>query len=386
LINSKLPGNTQRFYYLDSARGLAALSVITWHFITAFIDIHQSGIAAGTPLHFFWYGEADVVFFFIHSGFILAYSYTGSQKPLTATSYLRFLIERVFRIYPLFIFILVVSFVLKNSIYPLTAAQYTSSHMQVFWTRNYDVVTLLKESVLFIAIPKEGNLRLIPQDWTLTVEIVVGGLIPLMAFLIRRSQVLFWLTVFAAIALFKLNTYIFEFACGIFIFYNWQHIQLIWSRLQTLLKLGFFALAIVLYTCLFYFSSLFNYERVLFRPGVDRLLVITGCCLLFSILISSSRVQKILSMPLLVKAGQICYSVYLVHMVLLICFADYFMRLLHSWFIAGKSIYLLIAFIVYMLITVLISLVTYALIEKPFNKAGKKISAKMGVLLAQALQ
>ena len=59
-----LPAAKQRLYYLDSARGLAALSVITWHFIAAFYDPTQANTATGSPLHFFWYGEADVVFFF----------------------------------------------------------------------------------------------------------------------------------------------------------------------------------------------------------------------------------------------------------------------------------------------------------------------------------
>ena len=320
-------------------------------------------------------------FFFIHSGFILAYSYTGPQKPLTVTSYIRFLTERIFRIYPLFIFILFISFLLKNSIFPLTAGTFTDKNIQLFWSRHYDIKTVLKEAVLFIAIPKDGSLRLIPQDWTLTIEIVVGAFIPFMAFLIRKNQWLYWIAVFIAIRLMHLSTYIFEFAAGIFIFYNWHNIQNIWKRMNVFLKCTAVLLAIVLYTCLFHFSSLFNLLRVLVRPGVDRFIVIAGCCLFFSIIISSTVVQKILSLPFLVKMGRICYSIYLVHMVLLICFADYFMLVLHKWFILTGINYLLIAFTVYMIVTILISVVTYSLVEKPFNRMGKRISRKMEVLL-----
>src|SRR5436190_4796743 len=109
-MNASLSGSAQRFHYLDSVRGLSSLNLITWHFITAFIGSDSHHLTTTSLLHIFWYGEPDVMLFFIHSGFILAYSYTGADKPLTVTSYIQFLIERIFRIYPLFIFILLVSF------------------------------------------------------------------------------------------------------------------------------------------------------------------------------------------------------------------------------------------------------------------------------------
>jgi len=382
-MGSDLPVVKQRFYYLDSVRGLAAVSVIVWHFIAAFIDPTKPGIATASPLHLFWYGEADVVFFFIHSGFILAYSYTGVQKPLTVTSYIRFLTERIFRIYPLFIFILFISFFLKASIFPLTDGTFTGKHLGVFWSRHYDIWMVLKEAVLFVAIPKDGSLRLIPQDWTLTVEIVVGAFIPFMAFIIRKNKWLYWVIIFVAIVLLHLGTFIFEFACGVFLFYNWQQIQQVWKWMNVFFKVIAALLSVVLYTCLFHFSSLFNLLRVLFRPGVDRFIVIAGCCLLFSIVISSSVVQRILSFPFLVKIGRICYSIYLVHMVLLICFADYFMQLLHRWFVLTDSSYLLISFIVYITVTILLSFVTYSFIEKPFNRMGKSVSRRTGILLTR---
>ena len=209
-----------RFSYLDSARGLAALSVTVWHFFTAFVDYRQPGLVSTSALHFFWYGEADVVFFFIHSGFILSYSYTSGPKKITAGSYVRFLIERIFRIYPLFLFILFASFALKNSNFPLiNQTFYATDHIHIFWGRKYNLVTVLKEAILFIQIPQAPGLRLIPQDWILTVEIIAGALIPLMALLLKKVKWFFyWIVIILVIKLARLNTYIFEFATGIFLF------------------------------------------------------------------------------------------------------------------------------------------------------------------------
>ena len=363
----------KRFHYLDSARGLAAICVVTWHFFTAFLDYKKSTFVNAAPLRVFWYGEADMLFFFIHSGFILTYSYIGRQKIFTLGNYVRFLIERVFRIYPVFLFILLVSFLIKNSIFPITSGVYTTDHIKSFWKGEYDVNDLFKQAVLFIRVPDGANLRLIPQDWTLTIEIIVGALIPIMAFLLKKNKWLYWVIIVVSIKLAHFNTYIFEFAAGVFLFYNWEAISGAWKGLNIYLKSTAVACSIVLGTCFFYFPTIFSMDRIFLSPGIDRLIVITGCCLVFSIIISSRLLQKILSRSFIVKIGRVCYSIYLVHMLLLICFADYFMQLLHRLLSLSNAGYLIIAFVAYLIATILISFVTFALVEKPFNKIGKLI-------------
>jgi peptidoglycan/LPS O-acetylase OafA/YrhL len=370
------PETKQRFYYLDSVRGVSSITLITWHFLAAYNGPDNNGLTTTSPWHFFWYGEGALVLFFLHSGFILSYSYTGNDKPLTVSSYIRFLIERIFRIYPLFVFMLLVSFLLKSTIFPLTNGAFTSEHLHIFWNHKYDLLSVFKEAILFVAIPEEGSMRLIPQDWTLTVEIIVGALIPFMAFLLKKSKWVFWIAIFTSIMLLRLSTFIFEFSCGVFLFYHWQIIKEKWRNMNIVFKIIIFILTVWLYFCLFHFCSLFNYSLVLFRPGVDRFIVVSGCCLVFCIVISSSVAQKILLQPLFVKIGRICYSIYLVHMILLICFADYFMLLLHKWIRLSDFNYFLIAFIVFIVLTILISFVTYSFIEKPYNAMGKKISQR----------
>ena len=82
----------KRLVYFDTARGLAAISVITWHFLLAVYSQDAGHFIYRTPLHFFWYGEANVIFFFIHSGFILTYSYIGT-KTFGVINYFKFLIS-----------------------------------------------------------------------------------------------------------------------------------------------------------------------------------------------------------------------------------------------------------------------------------------------------
>jgi peptidoglycan/LPS O-acetylase OafA/YrhL len=367
----------KRFTYLDSTRGLAALSVAIWHFLVTFFDPRQPGIITTSPLHIFWYSEADIIFFFVYSGFVLSYSYTGSQKPLRLSSFMRFLIERVFRIYPLFLFILFTSFFLKNSIFPLTPAKYSNQHFQLFWSQVESLRTVIREAILFIPVPEPGNFHLIPQDWTLEVEIVVGAFVPFLGFLIRKNKVVYWVAVFSAILFLHLNAHLIEFACGVFIFSSWKDILRLWNRLGILLKLAAGVLSVILYSCFFQFSSLFYADRIFIRQHVDRVIVICGCCMLLSIVLSSGVTQKVLSLPLFVKIGRICYSIYLTHMLLLICFADYLMVALHHLFNLPEILYLLIAFIIFISVTLFISFLTFSFIERPFNKIGKKIGQRV---------
>jgi len=55
--------NVSRLLYLDTARGLAAHSVMTWHFLLSVYGLNTPEEHFHTPFRLFWFGEADVIFF-----------------------------------------------------------------------------------------------------------------------------------------------------------------------------------------------------------------------------------------------------------------------------------------------------------------------------------
>jgi peptidoglycan/LPS O-acetylase OafA/YrhL len=372
---SAISNGTKRLSYLDSARGLAALSVTIWHFLAAFLNWPGVRAVALSPLHLLWYGQADVLFFFIHSGFILAYAYANQCAKLRLGNYSRFYVERIFRIYPLFLFVLLGSFLLKQSVYPLVPARYTSAHLQTFWAGALGWHQFLKEGILFYPAFGKGQFFLIPQGWTLSVEILVCPWVPVLALLLRNKKWAwtYWPVVFILLKIFRLNTYLFEFALGVFLYYQWSLIRQLWSSMTLLLKGLAAAVCAVLYSCFFHFVSLFTFDVVWITPGLDRLVVAAGCGLIFCILLCSLSLEKILSVSFLVSLGRACYSIYLVHMLILICFADYLMQWLHSLVSLPEGGYLIILFIIYITGTTGISFLTYKFIERPFNQWGKRI-------------
>lgn len=364
-----------RLLYLDTARGLAALSVMTWHFLLTVYGLDITGHHFNTAARVFWYGEADVIFFFIHSGFILAYTFTLRKGTIGIRNYCSYLLERVFRIYPLFLFILVLSFAAAR-LTPVYQSAGEYDYISRFWFTSFNGQDLLNQSLLVWRIPESANYRLIPQDWTLTVELLAGAAIPLLAYTGRRHLLLFVLL----LALLKwstvLTTYILEFGAGVALFLLMDQIRAIWKKLHLLLKLLIAAAAITGYTGLFVFPSLFTTDIELLNARLDRLVIGGGCILIFVVLLSSVKIQKWLSAGPLVYIGKICYSLYLFHQLLLFVAWRLWPAQLNT--LQEQSVFLVAAvYLIFFGLVILLSHGGYQLVEKPMIGLGKKISARI---------
>lgn len=171
------------------------------------------------------------------------------------------------------------------------------------------------------------------------------------------------------------NTYTFEFGIGVLLFHFREKIQHYWTRRTVIYKTIVCCMAVLFYSCLFKFGSLFSSENIAFSYSKDRLLVNIGCMLFFMIIISSEKIQSILVNKWLIGIGKVCYSFYLSHMLWLILFtAKIYMCAMqifeNSFFAIG------IVFCLYILSTILLSFFSFNFIELPFNKLGKRISYK----------
>jgi peptidoglycan/LPS O-acetylase OafA/YrhL len=92
--------------YLDSIRGLAALTVINCHYVESH-DLPCRGmfcdyLLSETMLHLWWDGQAAVTLFFVLSGLVLSLRYFQHAHPptLSVAALARYVISRIFRIWP----------------------------------------------------------------------------------------------------------------------------------------------------------------------------------------------------------------------------------------------------------------------------------------------
>ncbi|HWT51938.1 MAG TPA: acyltransferase [Caulobacter sp.] len=167
--------NTRHIPELQSLRGLAACVVMVHHALRTIDGANAS----------FWISEkilnahAAVVIFFVLSGYVLTLSlHTKKMTPKTVGS---FWIRRAFRIYPALI---VAS--LLGLIYFFLLSSFIIAGQSAWMNENYLPSSF---STFHVALSFMGvNGFLLPQSWTITVELVVSILLPVMVLIMARGR------------------------------------------------------------------------------------------------------------------------------------------------------------------------------------------------------
>src|SRR4051794_77871 len=109
----------QYFSALTSVRGIAAWWVVLFHFRNELPNEFFNTTAHNVIAH----GHLAVDLFFALSGFVIALNYADKLKIFTRVEYIRFLVMRFGRIYPLYLFMLLL-FIIN----PLAIHFFSSNH------------------------------------------------------------------------------------------------------------------------------------------------------------------------------------------------------------------------------------------------------------------
>lgn len=286
---------------MDSTRGLAAFVVLLAHSIKTFAPSLYSSF----PLNCFWDADAAVLYFFILSGFVLTESLEKIE--LSWTSYLTFALKRILRIYPAFLVVLLVSF-LSYQFY----SHSLSGWLMLYWQNDPNWMDFLKQGLLIIRLPNDPAFRILPHDWTLSIEILFSLFLPFMAQLSKRNSLLLLLVVFAMIKLLPIESFAWEFALGVAIATQKDFLIRQWKKMIVLGQTFLIVLAIA-----FIVFNSFNVQWA----GKLNLLVIhhksIGLSILLIFLLASPKLQSILSNEFIHFHGKVSYSLYLVHLIVI---------------------------------------------------------------------
>lgn len=360
---------SSRLEYLDSSRGIAAIIVLLSHFIGAFSLPKEALFLQNSGFHFFWDGKAAVSYFFVLSGFVLSYTFFKNDKKFQSLNYLEFIIKRFLRIYPVFIFVLLLSWLASRFIfkwYELNNLPEATEWIKLFWSTQTSFLSVIKQSLLIIRLPQEPENRLINQDWTLTIELIISLLVPIFILIAKRNR--FWL-LFTGVILLRIHTdnWIIEFLFGILIASNLEKIKEVLIRQNIFVKVGLVILVTLLYSSQFIFVL----------PPIlnDYCLKITVASILIFTLTFYS-VQKILNNKILVFLGEISYSLYLCHFIIIMIVSPKIFYLLRFIDVQGQFSTRIIVFFITFCVTIILSYVIHVLIEKPFLLINKKISIR----------
>lgn len=185
-LNSGILKTKQHFEILDGLRGVAALAVVTFHFMEiAYSDYSKN---------FIGHGFLAVDFFFCLSGFVIAYAYDDRIEKL---GMLEFFKSRLIRLHPLVIF---------GSVLGLLAFLFDpfGGHLELYSAGRIVLVFIL--SILLIPFPVMAD-RAFNQfsfnapAWSLFWEYVANILYALVLCRIRKSF-LIGLTIISAVLIF----------------------------------------------------------------------------------------------------------------------------------------------------------------------------------------
>lgn len=344
---------------LDSLRGIAAIMVIFFHSCLPFSGIKCMGTIGNI------FGAGPVLLFFVLSGYVLSSSLLRTQK-ISALAISAFYIRRFFRIYPAVI-ISILFGILLSFYYPIIS-KYEYPALE-FLLRKSSEVRSLKS--LF----NEITLREVYANsplWTIQVELACSLVFPFLVWtVVRFPKINIPIAIVLAVLMTKAKgcpDWGFS-VCWLFPFFmGYQAVK--WktffqSKLQGSLLWIFILLALLI-------SFIFG------KGGIAAMIYsIFFGCLILSIAIRDGFPYDLLRTKKLIFLGRISFSVYLIHMPVILFVWSALYHFFPEFLASSSQIWCAsMIFIITLIITIILSVLNQALVEKPWNDLGHRLSYK----------
>jgi peptidoglycan/LPS O-acetylase OafA/YrhL len=342
-----------RLEWLDSIRGLAALVVLIGHIAGAFAWPNWAR-------HFFvlFDGRVAVTMFFVLSGFVLARPYIGeAADPPKRFLWVNFLTRRVTRIWLPWVAMFWISWLAREFLPRdfLTAPAMTGWARE-FWTGPLNAMAILKQH--FYSLHDPATL-LMPQDWSLRMELQGSALIPIFVWLFRRNA---WLALALGVLIAIVRPtgyYMLTFAAGVLLAGYRNQIYRFFASKALPIQFGLLVVAFILIETRAIAGPPKHTDRFVWNFGT------LGCSLFLALALGSGQLQWLLSRKPLVFLGRISYSLYLIQFVVILSVLPPLMHSLNALGLVEPNVTLAIVMFAGIATTVAISSVLHRYIEQP---------------------
>ncbi len=344
---------------MQSIRGIAATVVLL---------CHASFLFATTP-HFRLWSEvvlnahAAVMLFFVLSGYVLSRSLSGPELDLKRI--LEFYLARAFRIYPALWLACAVGLIYLAFLHFETPTRHISN-----WYLGYFQTFPSPEQILVNFTLGKDPAAIVPPSWSIFIEIV--GSLALPAFVIANREKLgiwlFFLTVAlaataAANVRIEFLTYLPSFSIGALAFRYHDRLKSLSANLPML---------IMCFLALQFFRLLspnwrFEMKYVAFAPAMMESIFAAGVVLCVAV-----RPIAFLRGPFLIWLGDISYSLYLIHFIVMSALAK-IIGAIH----APVDILAATLMLATLAASIPLAWVAYVYVEKPGIALGKKLIGAM---------
>lgn len=364
----------KKYAYIDALRGYAILGVIAIHSAVEFrvFDFYfQQG---------FRDAQYGVHLFFVASALTLFLSLAG-RSSAERRPYQNFFLRRFFRIAPLFWFAIIAYYFFGLS--PWEAMRWEREGELTVW--NY----VLTFSFLHGWSPATIN-KVVPGDWSIAAEMTFYLFVPLLFIYVKKLSVAIWMTLIAIFVVIVFDAILDKSYSAIFPGYaesRWDYAKYNFVR-----QIPVFFMGMILY----FLISQYSFGVKLARSGYSGVILVgvffalivlpyndnqyipdsifyAVVFVVFALVLSDDK-NKLLVNSAICYLGKISFSSYIIHFMVidvLIFYAPFY--LLEG---AGKLLVtgsLLIFFGCAVLITAIISSITYRFVEKPGVRLGNVV-------------
>jgi peptidoglycan/LPS O-acetylase OafA/YrhL len=391
--------NNNRIESLDSLRGLASLSVVFNHILLVLpvfflaLDHHKvdnwtATLLTKTPLHIFWAGHEAVLLFFVLSGFVLALPFLNSKNG----TYPKYLIKRFCRIYIPYIVSIGVAVILFYTINPSDIVE-----LSAFFNNQWDHNVSILSAISFIFLLGYDNFNINGSTWSLVHELRISIIFPLLMILVIKfnwkksllfgigASIFLWaFTLLVANVLDIKSVYILLtsfadtfyyasfFIIGATLAKYHKNVIAFTKNLKLKVKIIALIAFVLLYNVewisLGFGDMKFSNSTIVLRTSTLLLdFIIAGAIvILFSLVLSLEKLKTILTSKPLIGLGKISYSLYLIHISVLLTM----LHTLHAYL----PLPLILATVP--VLSIIAAIVFYLFVEKPSMQLGKYLTSK----------
>lgn len=360
-----------RIASLDTIRGIAAMVVLLGHCAGSFA--WPIGWANLPLINILFDGRSAVTMFFVLSGFVLSRLHVGSQRDGTSLKPLHvptFYTRRITRIWIPWFAVFCLSAVAQNYFFhPRVTTPPTTEWINGFWHSSLSIPSVLKQCIFQL---HDTTQQLLPQDWSLGVELKGSALIPIFVFLARKNTLLMLGSGIALLLCLPTGHYYLSFAIGVSLAAYYDRLDGGLRKVSFPWKVALLGLGVILYqsrqTASYFCEVSGTPDKIVWCISS------VGCFLIILMSLSSRRIQKSLSGTAAVFLGKISYSLFLLQFLVLICLLPLFIAALNKWGISQPLVILPLAIGFSVFSTILLAAASYRLIEVPAIGLGRKLT------------
>lgn len=365
----------QRIEYLDSMRGLAALAVLLGHSLIFQWPKVVDRAVNWPVLNMAFDGRAAVAMFFVLSGFVLTRPYfvTMAGLPPRKIFLPSFYLRRLTRIWLPWLAAFGLSAMAQITIFrPCPTVPPTNDWYGWFWQTPLTWGNFFRQCIY--NLHAAGTL-LLPQDWSLGVELKASAMLPVFIFLAHKLTPWSLFGVAALlVALLPTGHYYASFILGVLLAQQGDNI-LRWLQPKPFsIKLGLLLAGLALYETNHVGTVVLGHPEMVkyFWLGTS-----LGCALILLASMSSRRIQAALKWSPVMFLGRISYSVYLLQFIVILCLLPWLIHALNALGIQRTLCLLPLSLAGSISMTVVLSALNYRWVEMPCIDLGHRLSKKI---------